>query len=499
MTYNQALTRARSLRGWSQATVAEKLGTSRKNVSRWECGETLPSPYFRERLCQLFECDTEALNLLSPSASGYNRDINVDMTKSLPPAGSSSLLANAQRLVGREALLQSLLPQIQPGSILALTGLPGVGKTKLLETLSQHPQIQERFPDGVIWVRLGPTPDLPRCFSGVARALGISSLVQEPEASDADRWQLLRKIINMRHLLIVLDDVWDVEVVHPFLTESSLVSYVLTTRQPSIASALASQELCVVQPLSFEASYQILTTLVPQVEIISETHLQRVTMATGGLPLAIMLIGKYLASHSYRGQLRRVEMALNQLNDLEYRLHLNVPLPPVTYLRAQSDENIRSLEATISISDRRLPPVAQTVLRALSVLPKAPDFFSEEAAIAVGATEQEMLDLLVDAGLIEPSENHCYQLHRVVADYAWYHLEEKTVPQMRLVEYINKMCVDHSTDVALLEREYSTFVVGIETAEALQMYDTLTRGVLTLIPYMRMRGLLQTKATLPNF
>ena len=84
MTYNQALTRARSLRGWSQATVAEKLGTSRKNVSRWECGETLPSPYFRERLCQLFECDTEALNLLSPSASGYNRDTNVDMTKSLP-------------------------------------------------------------------------------------------------------------------------------------------------------------------------------------------------------------------------------------------------------------------------------------------------------------------------------------------------------------------------------------------------------------------------------
>jgi transcriptional regulator with XRE-family HTH domain len=66
ITASQALYRARSLRGWSQATVASKLGTSRKTVSRWECGETFPSPYFRERLCLLFDLDIEALGLLQP-------------------------------------------------------------------------------------------------------------------------------------------------------------------------------------------------------------------------------------------------------------------------------------------------------------------------------------------------------------------------------------------------------------------------------------------------
>ena len=117
---------------------------------------------------------------------------------------------------------------------------------------------------------------------------------------------------------------------------------------------------------------------------------------------------------------------------------------------------------------------------------------SEEAALAVGATKREVLDLLVDTGLIEPAENRYYRLHRVIADYAWYHLEEKEAPQRRLVEYMNQMCVDHATNMALLEREYSTLAVGIEIAEALKMHDALLRGVLTLIPYMRMRGLLET-------
>ncbi len=499
MTYNRALYRARSLRGWSQATVADKLGTSRKNVSRWECGETLPSPYFRERLCQLFECNAEALNLL-PSSGGKDKlDTNVSMTMLLPPTGSSSLLPNMQRLVGRESLLQSLLPKIQPGRILALTGLPGVGKTKLLETLTQYPQIQERFPDGVIWVGLGPTPDLLRCFSRVARILGISPLTLEQESSDADRWQLLREIIKTRHILIVLDDVWEREAVYPFLTESASVSYVLITRQPSIAFALTPHELCTVQPLSFEASYQILTTLVPQVEIISEMHLRQVIMLTGGLPLAIMQMGKYLATHSYGRQLRRVEAALNQLNDPGYQLHLNAALPPDIYPHVQNNENIRSLEATISTSNQHLPFVAQKALQTLSVLPKAPDSFSEEAALAVGATKREVLDWLVDTGLLEPAENRYYRLHRVIADYAWYYLEEKEAPQRRLVEYMNQMCIDHATNMALLEREYSTLTVGIEIAEALKMHDALLRGVLTLVPYMRMRGLLETKAALPNF
>src|SRR2546430_16472305 len=48
---NERLRRARSLKGWSQAALAEQSGTSFEMVSRWERGATVPSLYYRERLC----------------------------------------------------------------------------------------------------------------------------------------------------------------------------------------------------------------------------------------------------------------------------------------------------------------------------------------------------------------------------------------------------------------------------------------------------------------
>ena len=58
------LKQERQLRGWSQAKVALEIGTSAKIVSRWECGTSLPSPYFREKLCALFGKDALALGLV---------------------------------------------------------------------------------------------------------------------------------------------------------------------------------------------------------------------------------------------------------------------------------------------------------------------------------------------------------------------------------------------------------------------------------------------------
>src|SRR5689334_11961111 len=61
---NERLRRARSLKGWSQADLAEQLGTSFEVVSRWERGVTVPSPYYRERLCAVLGQSAEELGLL---------------------------------------------------------------------------------------------------------------------------------------------------------------------------------------------------------------------------------------------------------------------------------------------------------------------------------------------------------------------------------------------------------------------------------------------------
>lgn len=64
MKPNERLRKAREQHGWSQARVAEQIGTDAGNVSRWERGYSLPSPYYREKLSLLFGQEVSALGLL---------------------------------------------------------------------------------------------------------------------------------------------------------------------------------------------------------------------------------------------------------------------------------------------------------------------------------------------------------------------------------------------------------------------------------------------------
>src|SRR5581483_7004544 len=54
----------RELRGWSQAKVARAIGTTPRTVHRWEHGQGMPYPYYREKLCALFGKNTRELGLL---------------------------------------------------------------------------------------------------------------------------------------------------------------------------------------------------------------------------------------------------------------------------------------------------------------------------------------------------------------------------------------------------------------------------------------------------
>src|SRR5205809_3320251 len=61
---NERLRHARSLRGWSQAKLAEEVGTSFEMVSRWERGVTIPTLYFRAHLCAALGLTAEELGLV---------------------------------------------------------------------------------------------------------------------------------------------------------------------------------------------------------------------------------------------------------------------------------------------------------------------------------------------------------------------------------------------------------------------------------------------------
>src|SRR5215467_11693760 len=149
MKPNRRLKQARERRGWSQERVAEQIGTSARNISRWERGFSFPYPYYREKLCSLFELDARALGLLPeatvPSWSASTEPASAQSTVKR----SASLLdpaiphiAKPLGLIGREGLLTDLRARLSTGEHVVLTalhGLPGVGKTSLALALVADP------------------------------------------------------------------------------------------------------------------------------------------------------------------------------------------------------------------------------------------------------------------------------------------------------------------------------------------------------------------------
>ncbi len=67
MQQKKPIKQERELKGWSQERLAEEIGTTAVNVGRWERDVTTPSPYFRQKLCELFGKNAHELGLLTPA------------------------------------------------------------------------------------------------------------------------------------------------------------------------------------------------------------------------------------------------------------------------------------------------------------------------------------------------------------------------------------------------------------------------------------------------
>ncbi len=81
-TPNQQLRQERERHCWSQLEVADRIGTTSLNVSRWERGITFPTPHFRQQLCALFGKGASELGLLQDETIDSQEPI---LPHSLPP------------------------------------------------------------------------------------------------------------------------------------------------------------------------------------------------------------------------------------------------------------------------------------------------------------------------------------------------------------------------------------------------------------------------------
>jgi tetratricopeptide (TPR) repeat protein/transcriptional regulator with XRE-family HTH domain len=493
---NKLLKQAREWRNWTQHKVALEIGTTAINVSRWERGLTFPGPYFRQKLCELFEKSPAELGLLREEAGVAHlseADPVVSQIVEVYDPSIPDLPTAPAGLVGRDELLARLrlLLSANRGAF-ALSGLPGVGKTALVTALVHDHQLQSHFRDGMLWAGPGSHPHLVGLLARWGALLGLPQS-EMTRLSSLDSWgRAIRDAIGLRRMLLVIDDTWRIEDALACKVGGPNCTYLLTTRFPELAYLFAREHALALHELSDADSLELLRQLVPDLSAGEPQELQELVRAVGGLPLALSLIGRYLQVQLHSGQPRRLRAALERLRDADARLHLEEARPPAAVSPALPSGSALSLRAVIEVSDRQLSPQARQTLRTLAVFPAKPNTFSEEAALAVSATGSEALDELFGAGLLESSLPDRYMLHQVIADYARLQAADDP-PQAvaRMVQYfITYVEVQQQTyDYATLALDCENVLAALHAAFRYGMTGELIRGVLAFAPFMVMTGL----------
>lgn len=407
-------------------------------------------------------------------------------SESSPPHPTSSTLLPLlppnrpdHPLVERDTLLSQLKQRCSDDNCrkIALHGLPGVGKTTAALTFAQSAWVEAMFPDGVLWLGLGRTPDLVEIQSRLAEEAGVSSALIKNSTND-QLAEAIRAQLSDKRILLVLDDVWHQPAAQALSLQGRQGMVLITTRQPSVAVGFAGAKGAL--PLSeFDASeaQSLLIRLAPELGSLGPTQLERLYALTGGLPLTLTIFGRYLGRQGYHGQQQRLVEAVSRLAEPETRRSLTIEsdrfgprnMPKV------------SLQRVIELSCESFSAEEMGAFIALTILPPKPNSFGLEMALALIDGPSAIFYLLVDCGLVESLGGDRYTLHQSVHDVALPPQPDLTVVTRCIWQMVlTAERVKHNHQI--LSREQTNIEAALKLCEEYREFEAASR---ILIPYGR--------------
>ena len=225
---NQRLINARKQRGWLQREVADQIGTTRVNISRWEQGITLPSPYFRQRLCSLFEKNISELGLLVDTVGKANEQVLS------PSSNQDEVTLNIPHqnpfFTGRDTILTYLHSTlhsnktVEETQVQVISGLGGIGKTQIAVEYVYRYHEDYRT---ILWIR-AETPAML-----IADLMAIANLLNILQKNEQDQhhavYAVKRWLKSSKHWLLVLDNVGDFTIVNEIIPWKSMGHVIVTT------------------------------------------------------------------------------------------------------------------------------------------------------------------------------------------------------------------------------------------------------------------------------
>ncbi|HJT59498.1 MAG TPA: tetratricopeptide repeat protein [Ktedonobacteraceae bacterium] len=304
---NAPLKRAREERGWTQSELSERIGTTQVNISRWERRITSPSPYYRQKLAELFGKSIQELGLITTTIEEDHREI--ENSSEFPDTSSSPLehllwympLRRNPFFTGRDEILVHLYNILRSKTAAALTqaqaisGLGGIGKTQIA---SEYAYRYRDHYQAIFWINASSRGTLSADFVMLATLLNL------PEQQEKDQDIVVRAVKRWlsthTRWLLILDNVDDLEMIVDFLPMNVVGDVLLTTRLQALGTIAQHIE---VEKMELDEGILFLLrrtrVLAPEASLDeateeSRTVAEEVVTALDGLPLALDQAGAYI-------------------------------------------------------------------------------------------------------------------------------------------------------------------------------------------------------------
>jgi hypothetical protein len=255
-----------------------------------------------------------------------------------------------------EELIASLLSgdrQRPVGVTAALRGAGGYGKTTLAKAICHDERVQEEFYDGILWVEIGKDPgDLTAKVTDLIEVL----TGERPGFANANvAGSQLGQILGDRHILLVVDDVWERRHADPFLVGGIRTARLITTR---MQEALPLNTAAVpVDHMEESESLQILRSGLETEP--NERLLRDLAARLGRMPQSLTLVNKTLRERCEQGEAidRAVEYVTRRFKkQFDYREAIATTLSlSLEQLDRREGARSRFYELAIFPEDARVP------------------------------------------------------------------------------------------------------------------------------------------------
>ena len=312
------------------------------------------------KLTQIYDLVVEMDSKIHARFDGFEQRLEAFTTTrpvSPPPTdlstrtGISAYVPHTENYVKRKGEMRELRDAILPAntltaggvsdqsssaSVAVVSGMGDAGKTTLVAAIVRLQCVQEAFPEGIAWIKVGQKTlsytDLQVLYKKVLRKLQIKindlpagneiqfEAAKEQEAKEELR-EVVGRVLRTKKVLLVLDAMWHPEDIGWFWFgipgKSPCCKLIITTRSPKALKNVKEARQIALWDLSTDEAVELLT-LESECDRFVGVYLERaqaIVKRCGYLPLAVRTLGMMMRLSNSRDRLT-LEKALEAMEGI---------------------------------------------------------------------------------------------------------------------------------------------------------------------------------------